>query len=73
MSKVDLDAKIPVGKAHLHLPNRPCYDTVRKWRKNGVMSRKTGKRVYLKWGQQGGMVYITLRMYQRFMKELEGE
>lgn len=65
--EVDLDEKIPVSKFHMRIGK--SYFTVYNWRNIGVENKRTGKRVFLDWTQEGGQGFITMRMYQKFIED----
>lgn len=59
------------------LDGRPSYGVIRHWADCGVVSKKTGKRVYLKTRQVGGRRKTCMEYWEKFIKELnpdmEGE
>ena len=63
----------PLSKAHLFFPLDVTAWTIRNWVRRGVLSRSTGKRVFLRTRQRGGRVETCMDYYAQFDRELNGE
>lgn len=55
------------------LPNKPSRTTLYCWRKTGLVSKISGKRITLEWCRYGGLPATSLEAYDRFMQRLNGE
>lgn len=73
------ETEFPIGKAHLYFKDNPRYPrnvsdrTVAKWANEGVVSNRTGQRVFLKTTQVGGNVFTSHANYEQFIRDLNGE
>jgi hypothetical protein len=54
------------------LPGKPSIDTLRKYIQRGIVSRATGKRIYLECEQAGGQLITSLEAWERFQDRLNG-
>jgi hypothetical protein len=50
-----------------HFPNRPSAKAIHRWMTEGVLSRATGQRVYLKHVRIGGRFYTSEEFVQEFL------
>lgn len=63
----------PITKANLVFPGPVSKGTVWNWANRGVLSEKTGGRVFLKTKQVGGRRLTCEAYYDKFIRELNGE
>lgn len=67
------DEWFSISKAHLFFPGPVSLFTIRRWANTGQVSKKTGKLVHLRTRQFGGRRKTSLKCYEQFIKELNGE
>lgn len=73
------DKWFTLAKAGLFFRNDPltggsiCYSTVRSWADRGVVSKRTGKRVFLRTKQVGGRRKTCMEYYEKFIRDASGE
>lgn len=62
-----------ITKAHLYFPCSASLATIRRWANSGVKHKTTGKLVMLRTKYVGGRRLTSMKCYQQFVQELNGD
>ena len=67
------DAGLTIKETAQSLKEPVSRDTIEKWLHRGVLNRRTGERIFLRYEQFGGQIRIDRDSVHEFMKALNWE